>query len=134
MALFKFSISHSRVEPYQSLCMIIKKPGHHIRCLSQTLFGNPKGPVELGNLNTCDETKLCLNFILFRLKKLPAMSTKVLYSWFKRKLGLISLKTLLHRQTETTVSNKNECITKFTTDENSISRFAKLQSEINAMT
>ena len=37
--------------------------------LSQTLFGNPKGPVELGNPNTCAETKLCLNFILFRLKK-----------------------------------------------------------------
>ena len=28
--------------------------------LSQTLFGNPKGPVELGNPNTCAETKLCL--------------------------------------------------------------------------
>ena len=37
--------------------------------LSQTLFGNPKGAVELGNPNTCAETKLCLNFILFRLKK-----------------------------------------------------------------
>ena len=37
--------------------------------LSQILFGNPKGPVELGNPNTCAETKLCLNFILFRLKK-----------------------------------------------------------------
>ena len=35
----------------------------------QTLFGNPKRPVELGNPNTCAETKLCLNFILFRLKK-----------------------------------------------------------------
>ena len=33
------------------------------------LFGNPKGPVELGNPNTCAETKLCLNFILFPLKK-----------------------------------------------------------------
>ena len=40
-----------------------------IKSLSQTLFGNPKGPVELGNPNTCAETKLCLNFILFRLKK-----------------------------------------------------------------
>ena len=37
--------------------------------VSRTLFGNPKGPVELGNPNTCAETKLCLNFILFRLKK-----------------------------------------------------------------
>ena len=37
--------------------------------MSQTLFGNPKGPVELGNPNTCAETKLCLNFILFRLEK-----------------------------------------------------------------
>ena len=35
----------------------------------KTLFGNPKGPVELGNPNTCAETKLCRNFILFRLKK-----------------------------------------------------------------
>ena len=32
-------------------------------CLSQISFGNPKGPVELGNPNTCAETKLCL--ILF---------------------------------------------------------------------
>ena len=39
------------------------------KLLSQTLFGNPKGPVELGNPNTCAKTKLCLNFILFRLKK-----------------------------------------------------------------
>ena len=30
--------------------------------LSQTLFGNPKGPVELGNPSTCAETKLCLKF------------------------------------------------------------------------
>ena len=37
--------------------------------VSQTLFGNPKGPVELGNPNTCAETRLCLNFILFQLKK-----------------------------------------------------------------
>ena len=62
------------------------------------------------------------------------MSLKLLYSWFKRKLGLISLKTLLHRQTETTVSNKNECITKITTDETATPRFAKLQSKINTIT
>ena len=37
--------------------------------LTQTLFGNPKGPVEQENPNTCAETKLCLNFILFWLKK-----------------------------------------------------------------
>ena len=37
--------------------------------VSQTLFGNPKGSVELGNPNTCAETKVDLNFILFRLKK-----------------------------------------------------------------
>ena len=37
--------------------------------VSMTLFGNPRGPVELGNPNICAETKLCLNFILFRLKK-----------------------------------------------------------------
>ena len=38
------------------------------------------------------------------------------------------------QQTETTASNKNECITKITTDETSIPRFAKLQSELNAIT
>ena len=38
------------------------------------------------------------------------------------------------QQTETTVSNKNKCITKITTDESSIPRFAKLQSELNATT
>ena len=37
--------------------------------VSMTLFENPRGPVELGNPNICAETKLCLNFILFRLKK-----------------------------------------------------------------
>ena len=37
--------------------------------LLQTLFGNPKGPVKVGNPNTCTETKLCLNFILFQFKK-----------------------------------------------------------------
>ena len=37
--------------------------------VSQTLFRNPKRPAELGNPNTCAETKLCLNYILFRLKK-----------------------------------------------------------------
>ena len=31
--------------------------------MSQTLFGNRKGPVDLGNPNTCAKTKLCL--ILF---------------------------------------------------------------------
>ena len=35
------------------------------------------------------------------------------------------------QQTETTVSNKNECITKITSDQTSIPRFAKLQSEID---
>ena len=35
------------------------------------------------------------------------------------------------QQTETTVSNKNECITKITSDKTSIPRFAKLQNEIN---
>ena len=47
-----------------------------------------------------------------------------------------SLKTLLHKQTKTTVSNKNKYITKFqlTIDENSFPRSAKLQSEIGATT
>ena len=38
------------------------------------------------------------------------------------------------QQTETTVSNKNECITKITSDQTSIPRFAKLQSEISSIT
>ena len=32
----------------------------HQGSMSQTLFGNPKGPVELSNPNTCAKTKLCL--------------------------------------------------------------------------
>ena len=32
--------------------------------LLQNLFGNPKGPLELGNPNTCAETKLCLNLFI----------------------------------------------------------------------
>ena len=38
------------------------------------------------------------------------------------------------QQTETTNSNNNKCITKITTDETSIPRFAKLQSELNTIT
>ena len=100
----------------------------------QTLFGNPKGPVELDNPDTCAETKLCLILFYSGSRSSFAISPKLLYSWFERKLGLVSLMTLLHRRTETTVSNKNECITKITTDENSIPRFSKLQSKINAIT
>ena len=98
--------------------------------LSQTFFGNPKGPVELGNPNTCAVSK----FYFIPSQEVVCYEPEVLYSWFKRKLGSVSLKTLFHRQTETTILNKNECITKFTTDENSIPRFVKLQSEINAIT
>ena len=38
------------------------------------------------------------------------------------------------QQIETTVSNNNKCITKITSDQTSIPRFAKLQSEINTIT
>ena len=38
------------------------------------------------------------------------------------------------QQTETTVFDKNECITKITSDQTSILRFAKLQSELNTIT
>ena len=38
------------------------------------------------------------------------------------------------QQIETTVSNNNKCITKLTSDQTSIPRFAKLQSEINTIT
>ena len=37
--------------------------------LLQTLFGNPKGPVELGNPNTCAETNLCLILFYFGLRR-----------------------------------------------------------------
>ena len=38
------------------------------------------------------------------------------------------------QQIETTVSNNNQCITEITSDQTSIPRFAKLQSEINTIT
>ena len=38
------------------------------------------------------------------------------------------------QQTKTIVSNKNEFITKIASDQTSIPRFAKLQSEINTTT
>ena len=50
--------------------------------MSQTLFGNPKGPIELGNPNTCAETKLCLILFYSGLRSSLAMSLKLLYSWF----------------------------------------------------
>ena len=31
--------------------------------VSQTLLGNPNGPVQLGNPNICAEVKLCVFFI-----------------------------------------------------------------------
>ena len=79
--------------------------------LSQTLFGNPKGPVELGNPNTCAETKLCLNFILFRLKKWFCYEPDGLYSWLT-KARIDFVEDSFPQQTETLVSNKSKCITK----------------------
>ena len=56
--------------------------------------------------------------------------------WTKARID--PLKTLLHKQTETTVSNKNECITKFTTekkekadDEKRIKRKARFEIKLN---
>ena len=79
---------------------------------SMTLFGNLKGPVEQGNLNTCSETKLCL--ILFYSNS----SSSLLWAWsfctvVLNQARIDLLKTLLHKQRETTVSNKNKCIAKF---------------------
>ena len=34
-----------------------------------TLLGNPKGPVEVGNLNICAEVKLCLFLFMLRLTR-----------------------------------------------------------------
>ena len=48
--------------------------------LSQTLFGNPKKPVELGNPNTCAETKLCLILFYSGSRSSLAMNLKLLYS------------------------------------------------------
>ena len=39
-----------------------------IRCMSQTLLGNPRGPVEQGNPNICAEVKLYLFFIYSGLR------------------------------------------------------------------
>ena len=63
---FNFIFTHKLADEhqhYKKLILLVSS------IVSQTLFGNPKGSVELGNPNTCAETKLCLNFILFRLKK-----------------------------------------------------------------
>ena len=57
--------------------------------VSQILFGNPKGPIELGNPNTCVETKLCLILFYSDSRSSLAMSLKFLYNWFKRKFGLV---------------------------------------------
>ena len=65
---------------------------NQICSLSQTLVGNLKGPVELGNPNTYGETKLCLILFYSGFRSSPAMSLKFLYSWFKRKLGLVRRK------------------------------------------
>ena len=101
--------------------------------MTQTLFGNPKGPVELGNPNTCAETKLSPNFVLSCSRSSPAMSLTVYtVDLTKARIGFVEDSS--SQQTETTVSNKNKCITKITSDQTSIPRFAKLQSEINAIT
>ena len=59
------------------------------RSVSQTLFGNPKGPIELGNPNTYAKTKLCQILFYSDSRNSPAMSLMFLYSWFKRNLGLV---------------------------------------------
>ena len=50
------------------------------------------------------------------------------------KAGIDFVEDSSSQQTETTVFNNNECITKVTSDQISIPRFAKLQSEINTIT
>ena len=71
--------------------------------LSQTLLWNPR--VEQGNPNICAKVNLCLFFYLFRLKKWFAARLKLLIQLASTKFKLICLKTPLHKQTETTVSN-----------------------------
>ena len=102
--------------------------------MSQTLFGNLKGPVELDNTNTCTETKLCLKSYFISAQEVVCYEPQAFIQLFWTKARIDSLKTLLHKQTETTVSNTNKCITKITTDENSFPCFAKLQNEVNATT
>ena len=48
--------------------------------VSQTFFGNAKGPVKLGNPNTCAETKLCLILFYSGSKSSLAMSLKFFYT------------------------------------------------------
>ena len=73
--------------------------------LSQTLFRHPKGPVELGNLNTCAETKLAGS------RSSLAMSLTI-YTVGLTKARIGFVEDSFSQQTETTVSDKNKCITK----------------------
>ena len=50
------------------------------------------------------------------------------------KAQIVFVEDYSSQHTETTVSNKNKCNTKITSDQTSIPRFAKLQSEINTIT
>ena len=85
--------------------------GTSIAPMSQTLFGNPKGPVELGNPNTCAETKLCLNLFYSGSRSSLAMSlTAYAVDLTKARIGFVEDSS--SQQTETTVSNNNKCIKK----------------------
>ena len=46
--------------------------------LSQTLLGNPKGPVKLGNPNTSAEVKLYLLFLFILAQEIVWRETEVL--------------------------------------------------------
>ena len=57
-----------------SFPMLLK---HDSKLLVTTLLENPKGPVELGNPNTCAEAKLCL-FLCMPALEIVYRKTKVL--------------------------------------------------------
>ena len=101
-------------------------------CLSQTLLGNPKRPVEQANSNTCAELKLCQFFYLFWLKKWFAARLKLFIQLASAKFKLILLKTSLRRQTETTLSNYREYIYKI--NKNSATKLHQLQNDSSATT
>ena len=101
--------------------------------MSQTLFGNPKGPVELGNPNTCAETKLCLILFYSGSRSSLDMSLTV-YTVDLTKARIGFAEDFSSQQTETTVSNKNKCITKNHVQPNFYFALCQTAKRINTIT
>ena len=45
--------------------------------LSETLLGNSRGPVEVGNPSTCAEVKLCLLFLFILAQEIVCRKTEI---------------------------------------------------------